>query len=214
MVAALAASLYASLHIAFKAKDSALRALEPVRRCEAAFNLIKDDIQSAAGPKGLLAGEFVGAKAASGQGNQNDSLSFYAAATDIEADTGVGDIKKVDLLCAASDDSSGDVLIRQVTTNLLATTTAEPRQEVVCRGVRTFALRYFDGSSWQDSWDSTALGDILPMAVEVMIELNAPAGSPPDVAGYRMSRVFLVPCGQAATDAASTDAETSSPNAP
>jgi len=212
MVAVLAGSLYASLHIAFKARDSAMRSVELVRRCGVAVSLLKDDLQSAAGPNGLLAGPFIGSGATDGSGGQGDSLSFYAAAADVEADTGVGDIKKVEFLCEPSDDSSGNVLVRRLTANLLSPRTLEPRQETICRGVRAFTLRYFDGTSWYDNWDSTAQGDVLPKAAEVTIELNEPGASSRDGAGYRVSRVVLIPCGQAAEDAAPTG--TSSSKAP
>jgi hypothetical protein len=209
MVAVLAGSLYAGLHIAFKAKDSAMRSVESVRKCEAAISLLKEDIQSAAGPNGLLAGPFTGGKASVGFASQGDTLSFYAAATDIEADTGVGDIKMVEFFCQPADDSSGNVIVRQVTTNLLALRTAEPIQETICRGVKAFTLRYFDGSAWQDVWDSTTQGNVLPTAVEVTIELNEPAISSRGDAGYRMTRVLLIPCGQAAANTASTGASSS-----
>jgi hypothetical protein len=45
---------------------------------------------------------------------------------------------------------------------------------------------------WTDSWDSTAEQDTLPVAVEVTIELQ-PSGRSQQH-GYRMTRVFNLPC--------------------
>ena len=55
-------------------------------------------------------------------------------------------------------------------------------------------INVFDGADWQDSWDSVAQNDILPLAVEVTIELPPEAGAPEDQAEYAASRVFPIPC--------------------
>jgi hypothetical protein len=95
-------------------------------------------------------------------------------------------------------------LVRRITTNLLAPTTPDPQQEVICRGVRTFTLRFFDGTAWQDTWDSTTVGttqsNVLPQAVEVTIELEGERNQP----GPKATRVVLIPCaiGPAPTAAA------------
>ncbi len=73
--------------------------------------------------------------------------------------------------------SSGTrVLVRQLRRNLLPQIeNAEPDEEsVVCRNVRTFTIRYYDGQQFEEYWDSSELGNILPMAVEVTLELDRP----------------------------------------
>jgi type II secretory pathway component PulJ len=200
MVAALAGALYASLSIAFRARNSATRSLEPVRKCAAAIALLRADLQSAAGPKGLLAGPMLGESQSAVAGQAGDSLEFYAAVGE-PRDTGVGgDIRKVDITCEPAADASENVLYRRVTSNLLASKAVDPEEQVLCRGVRSFTLRYYDGTTWYDSWDSTAQGDLLPVAVEVTVELANPPGTPRDRAGYRMSSIVLIPCGQPFTD--------------
>jgi type II secretory pathway component PulJ len=200
MVAALAGALYASLSIAFRARNSATRSLEPVRKCAAAVALVRADLQAAAGPKGLLAGPMFGESQTATAGQAGDSLEFFAAIGEAR-DTGVGgDIRKVDITCEPSADASENILYRRVTSNLLSSQSVDPEEQVLCRGVRTFTLRYYDGTTWYDSWDSTAQGDVLPVAVEVTVELVPPPGAPRDQAGYRMSSIVLIPCGQVATD--------------
>lgn len=49
--------------------------------------------------------------------------------------------------------------------------------EVVAEGVSALRLRYFDGRSWRDSFDSKAAGD-LPVAVEIALWFRRP-GDPP-----------------------------------
>jgi hypothetical protein len=229
MMAVVAGSLFASLHIAFKARDTALRSTEMVRKCDAAFHFIQDDLQSAIGPSGVLAGPFTGGLAAAGAGvlgtpgqgsssnsgvpntsipslapggatgfdGPGDSMSFYAVTSDLDANSGIGDIKYVEIGLETTNDPSSNNLVRRLTPNLLATNTTTTVEETICTGVRTLTLQYFDGTSWQDSWDSTMLG-VLPLAVAATLELNVPGTSSRtgDTPGYRMSRVFLVPRGE------------------
>lgn len=207
MVAMLAGSLYASLHIAFKARQSALASVEGVRKASLSIDLIQADLQSAMIPNGVLAGAFVGSSSGGLlQGAAGDTLAFYAAAMDIEpgADVGVGDIKKIEYSCEAASDAQDLVLVRRITTNLLAPTTLEPKEEVLCRGVRAFTVKYYDGSAWQDNWDSTVQNNVLPKAVEVTIEFKGAAGD----ADCQTSRVLLIPCGQ------NSDVSTSSGGTP
>jgi type II secretory pathway component PulJ len=200
MMAALAGTLYASLSIAFRARNSATRALEPVRKCAAAIAMIRADLQSAVGCKGLLAGPMLGESQTTVAGQAGDALEFYAAVGETR-DTGTGgDIRKIDITCEPGADTTENILYRRVTSNLLASKTVDPEEQVLCRGVRTFTLRYYDGTTWYESWDSTSQGDLLPVAVEVTVELVPPPGAPRDKAGYRMSSIVLIPCGQPYTD--------------
>lgn len=195
MVAVLAGSLYASLHIAFKARASALSSVETVRKCNLCMELIGEDLRSAMVPNGVLAGEFVGSGGADVSGAGADLLSFYAATADVEPAVGTGDVSQIAYTCEMASDTGGGeglLLVRRVTANLLAPRTAEPRQEVLCRGLRALWLRYYDGSAWQDNWDSTTQDNVLPQAVEVMIEWEPPPGA----AGRLTSRVIPIPCGQ------------------
>jgi hypothetical protein len=97
----------------------------------------------------------------------------------------------IDLLVTQTQ-SGGNVLVRRVTTNLLSPSTPTYYDEVVCRGVRSFNLRYFDGSAWQDEWDSTLQDNNSPTAVEVTLELQRGDAERPRV--VRFTRVFLLSC--------------------
>ena len=199
MVAVLAGSLYASLYVAFKARRSALGALGPVRKAGLSMDLIRRDLLCAAVPGDILAGPFVGQ---SGQGlldSGGDELTFYASAADGQAGPGESDIRKIEYSCEFQADSGDLQLVRRVTANLLAPVTQEPVQEIICRGLKAFYLRYFDGAVWQDNWDSTTQDNVLPMAVEVTIE---PADGGAD--GARPIRqVIMIPCCQDSSAAAS-----------
>jgi len=201
LVALLAGSLYASLAIAFKARRSAVEAVEPVRKTEIALAMLAEDLRCAVVPKGVLAGPFLGQDGKDDRGHDSDSLEFYCAASSPEQAEGIGDIKKVDLACELADDMGAHVLVRYVTTNLLAPRTVEPTREVLCRGVFAFSLRYFDGSEWLDNWDSTLENNALPCAIEVTLQLEDPRQPDSNVCGYYASKVYLLPCAPAPSTA-------------
>jgi hypothetical protein len=72
-----------------------------------------------------------------------------------------------------------------------------PDEEVLCRGVRSFTLRYWDGYTWQDVWDSTQVDNMLPAAVEARLELDWPPQqrpSPDAQPTYRAIRIVSLAC--------------------
>ncbi|MEI7835057.1 MAG: type II secretion system protein GspJ [Planctomycetota bacterium] len=194
-MAAIAGALYGSLHVAFKARGTALRAVDTVRAVKAAVDVIREDLESALPSKGELTGTFVGQKATD-LGGQNDSLIFHAVATDPEVDQAMGDVRKVEYSCDPGQAGAGLNLVRHVTSNLLSEREVAPREEVLCRRVRAFTLRYFDGTNWQATWDSTTVDNALPTAVEITLELDPADPASRSQAGYRLCRVVTIPCGQ------------------
>ena len=57
-------------------------------------------------------------------------------------------------------------------------------------------LRYFDGESWLDEWDSAADANSLPRAVEIGIQIanNATNGTG-ESQERRLVQSFAIPCG-------------------
>src|SRR5438105_15902932 len=104
----------------------------------------------------------------------NDTMQFCTIASDEPAeDTPMSEgVRKVELLIRT--DMTPPTLVRRVTRNLLASTDPPVEEEIICRDVRSLSLRYFDGTAWQESWDSTTVGDVLPVPVGIPIEPNNP----------------------------------------
>jgi prepilin-type N-terminal cleavage/methylation domain-containing protein len=221
LMSILAASLYASLHAAFKARDSALAAVGPAREAGLAMDLVCRDIESALPPTGILAGEFAGTDSQDATGHDADTLLFYAALTDGEGervgtdsrygasgDAGtllmhsafangeqvqVGcDVKRTEFTC------SSDGLVRVVTANLLSPEQVEPPGEIICRNVSGINFRYFDGSDWFDEWDSSAKDNALPLAVEVTLTVRRPGPTQAGAEDYRLCRLLVLSCGSVA----------------
>ena len=201
--AMLALTLYTSMHIALQARKSARAAVEPTRIGAVAADLLRQDFENVLPPTGVLAGPFIGTPGGSGQSSgAGDDVQFYTIGRDEPADGSPLDegIRKVELLVDSTQ--TPPVLIRRVTRNLLPSSEPLVNDEILCRNVRTFTVRYFDGYDWQDTWDSTQNNNVLPMAVSVTLELDDPAAANPAQAAPRsLTRVFPLSCGKLADDA-------------
>jgi general secretion pathway protein J len=185
-------TLYATLRTAFRAQTSATDSVEALRSAQIAFQLMGRDISSALPPTGILAGPFYGIPLGSGS-DLSDTVEFYAITGGVSDDadpTRADGMRRIDLTLDNGPDGTR-CLMRRVQRNLTAMEEFPPDQEILCRNVASFTCRYFDGMSWQDSWDSTAENDTLPLAVELTLEL-APTGRNPR--GYRLTRTFMLPC--------------------
>ena len=206
VVGVIAGALYASLGIAFHARDSALRAVDAVQRADIAVDFLRRDIESALPPTGNLASVFVGAAGQDDRGQPSADLYFIAAVSGPSVALAT-DMRQIEYL--VMPDQNDQVLVRRVTSNLMPPTTINPDDEVLCRGVRSFSVRYYDGTDWYEAWDSTQPASniaplqskALPQAVEVTLELDPPAaGAAPrgaaaaSAAGPTVTRLIPLPC--------------------
>jgi prepilin-type N-terminal cleavage/methylation domain-containing protein len=200
MASMLMLALYTAMRVTLKARDAATAAVDPVRSATIAMDLIQQDFEAVPPPApsdtstNILFGPFYGEHQAGGRGD-NDNVEFCS----IGADPIDGDVTQ--------DNGQSPVLVRRVTRNLLPASEAPYDEEVLCKDVRSFSLRYFDGTTWQEDWDSTLYDDSLPLSVAVTLELGEANSDKP---GQRISRVIALPCAKnalingAATPADST----------
>ena len=194
LMALVAGTLYSSLYIASKAHNSATEALEAPRTAALALELLAQDFDAALPPVGLLAASFVGTDG-SGVGN-SDSLVFFSCGHAPKEGEVASDIRRIQLSVEVLPTETQPVLIRRLTTNLLSSQTPPVLEQVLCRRVTYFNLRYFDGSLWQDTWDSTTNNNMLPMAIEVTLEFKLDSHPGQADRTYRILRVFHVECGR------------------
>jgi type II secretion system protein J len=200
MVAMLAVTLYMSLNVVVRARESAAAAVEPMRTAVLAADLMRQDLESVLPPNaaltgnGTLAGPFVGTTA-----NGADTLEFCTIGSDgalVDHPLSEGARRVV---LAVRTDVNPPALVRQITRNLLPTTAPEVEEEILCRNVKAFTVKYFDGTNWQDSWDSQVMGDVLPAAVEMTLDTNIAGARPGDPARtYRVTRVIPLICAKPA----------------
>lgn len=167
------ACLYTSLYTGFRARSTALAAIEPTSQAINAIELIKQDVSGVLPADGVLAGSFIGTNSRNSDGDDADSLEFYTTQVYTDEDVLVGGLGKIELTLEedTDEDRKNYRLVRKVTTNLLSSRDVDPEEQVLCRNVTSLNLRYFDGDSWLNEWDSTEDANSLPLAMEVDIEV-------------------------------------------
>ncbi len=196
VVAVIMAALSASLGIAFRAKASTEAAVAPLQRVDVALAFLRRDFESALAPIGYSAQTQSNNLAQYFQGIQGDGGNadvILDAAVDAPPQTSLQtDIRQVEYMVIAN--GADHLLVRNVTSNLLPSTgtTPDSDQEIICRGVRSFTVLYYDGSlNVYDTWDSTQQQNALPVAVQISLELDpvAPSNTP-----LHITRYFQLPC--------------------
>lgn len=211
MVAILAVSLYASLKVAFDDQATATAAVEPSRTADIAMQFIRQDLQNALPPHDpsmfevppylYLAGAFQGQSSGGASGSDAD-LIFFSTSDAKQHAYGNGEIKRIELT-TTSDANQKTCLVRRCTANLTVQTSPPPfDEEVLCRGIDSFGLRYFDGTNWNDYWDSTQMTpNELPVAVEVTLTLDRTPKGQSAKQLIRFVRIFQIAASTAAEDA-------------
>ncbi len=216
--------LYTSLYTGFRAYRSAQAAVDPTSTAINVIELIKQDIGGVLPPGGTLAGAFIGTDSGGLKGVDTDSLELYTTHVYV-ADTPsdgrtttntppVGGIGKVALLLEEDSETKDGtyLLLRQVTTDLLAPREMEPEEQVLCRDVVSLNFRYYDGSGWVDSWDSTTDSNSLPLAVEVDIQIahkDKYNSNSKELQKRRLVQSFAIPCKTETTESGTTGTSTS-----
>jgi type II secretion system protein J len=180
----IAVSLYTSMHIGFIAKKNTQATMKPYRDILPAFEFIRNDLICAMTPSGLLAGQFLGEDAVGSDQEDWDVLSFYTDSYHPAENETASNIIYVEY-CLEPDTSRQNasiqpqdseqeeiVLKRKTIKNLLTTKTVIPDEDVVCRGITGFDVKYFDGYSWLDTWDSTTLDNTLPRGIRITLDFS------------------------------------------
>lgn len=84
----------------------------------------------------------------------------------------------------ANPDQPGWYILQRSQQSGLMTSTAALQNTVLADNVLSLHIRYFDGDTWDESWDTSALprGRQLPFAVSIQIKMAAPQGHVMDFA--------------------------------
>lgn len=207
--------LYSALVSVLRARESANAAVAPVKTAIQSADLMRQDLEAVLPPdmveNGKLSGEFVG-----NTDSGSCQLDFYcmgndagwAVAPPAAAQPGRTPVANTDIpwsegsrhvVIGLKSDVNPPMLVRAVTRNLLASVVPDPEIEILCRNVKSFDLQYYDGTTWQTEWDSTALGNTLPLAVMMTMQVyvDSRPGQPPEL--YKIQKVFPLACAKPAT---------------
>ncbi len=202
IMSVLAVSLFASLRVAFKSRDAATTSLQPVTEIESVMDLVRLEFESALPPRGSFPGSFIGADYKGFNGREDDTVSFSTTTPGVVGYRRPGDVKRIELRLLTDESTGSRVLCRRVTGNLLSPNIVQPDDEVLCRGVASFEVIYYDGFEWWNTWDSSKENDSLPPAVQVTLELE-PFGNA--AFGPKVSRIIELPCAGEADDSEKSD---------
>jgi type II secretion system protein J len=205
MVAIIASILAAALQRAYRATSQAQAVVGPSGQAAIALELASTDLQDAIQPNvtiaaGVaLAGNFEGTQSTDSRGHEADDIFFFSTADSPEHVDADGEIKQVEITVEQNQSTGEFVLVRRVLRNLLADVQPAPDEEILCRNVDSFTVQYFDGSNWNNTWDSTTEDNTLPAAVQFSLALDQtlPNGK---TTTTTFTRVVPLSCSMAALD--------------
>jgi type II secretion system protein J len=164
---------------ALRLRDKTSDAVEEALPVSRALDILYRDLKGAVGPGGIYAGDFkcgvqaVGATMGLSGEAGSAALDFYTSTGTISDRAPWGDLQEVFYELKASTDrnEASKDLVRCINRNLLPTTTQTPEIQKLLRNVQTLEFDCYDGTQWQPTWDTSAGGTNLPVAVRIRIQL-------------------------------------------
>ncbi len=136
---------------------------------EAAQQRLRREFQAAVPPSGLIAAPLISQTVKAGDW-RHDDVQWVAAIGATNPDTPGEDLVALHYYLATGATVGSYNLVRTERRNALTTTDTTSAEVVILEGVVSFMLTWYDGQTWQDSWDSTAQQNQLPQAVRVRVD--------------------------------------------
>jgi type II secretion system protein J len=177
--------LFAALHM----RQATADAVDAATPLDQTLTYLRRDLECVVtttnGTSKLLSGSFkLGNVTGSGVAG-NVVVDMFTATGALSASSPWGDIQQVtyELKTSTSGTGAGQDLYRSVTRNLLATSTPDVTDQFLLGGVASIKFSGYDGSAWQDNWDTsaeTAVNTNLPLAVRVEIQMSGPDNATAD----------------------------------
>ncbi|MGB8169795.1 MAG: type II secretion system protein GspJ [Chthoniobacteraceae bacterium] len=175
--AVILAAIYGIFTKAVHLRDDGMRRTREVRVRARAAATLRNDLHNAFVSGGKIAASLTGSVSGH-SGNFPGYLKFTTTTTPDSGDLLAADVQEVEYYVttdAAAEDSSSGQLVRTVDRDLLATVRQAPAEEPLLAGVKSMEVSFYDGSSWQQSWEVTENEKTLPEAVKVRILTTANA---------------------------------------
>lgn len=138
-----------------------------------AVNLMKNDFRAALPPGGVFSTNFR-TDIQNMAHNGSVRLEFSTASGQPRLNEPWGDAQRVAYYLADPIDLSdapvrGKELVRAVHRNLLPSVDEPPVEQWLMSGIETLQFHFYDGSQWNDTWDSESAEIPLPKAVKVRL---------------------------------------------
>lgn len=175
-------AIYSVFSRAVKLRDSATTHIREARVRARAATVLANDLRNARLSGGTLAATLEGSQAGQSGGFPGYLKFTTTTAQDIVQDAQqapASDVQRVEYFVASDPDSSdakAGLLVRTVDRNLLATVAETPTEEPLLPGVESMKVAFYDGSTWQESWNYEETKTV-PKAVRVRIQPAATDGA-------------------------------------
>ena len=167
---------------ALRLRDHTAAAVDDALPAQQATEFLRRDLQCAMAPGGVLSGDFKVGGVSEPNMSQPVEIEMYTPTGALRDNEPWADIQMVtyELKPSTTRSATGSKdLIRSVTRNLLSTTTPDVKDQWLMSGVQDLHFSCYDGTQWQDSWDTTLSNTNLPLAVRVRIQLAGAGATGP-----------------------------------
>ena len=171
---------------ALQLRNRTTKAIDDALPLQHALATIKRDLVALIPPGGTFGGELQSAPTTEVSSTmtpfangQRVSPDFTTASGFVDEYTPFADVQRVTyyLVDPTNNHTAGRDLMRVRSRNLLPATVDEPTAQWLMGGVETVNFQFYDGFSWQDTWDSTTSSN-LPTAIKLQLvpaaEFNQP----------------------------------------
>ena len=174
-------AINAVLFAALRLRDATNAVVDAAAPVDQTATFLRRDLECVVTPTNgtgkVLSGDFRVGNVSSLGVPEPVAIEMFTATGALNANAPWADIQRVTYELKQPADSSvaGKDLVRSVARNLLTLTTPEVNDQLMLSGVASIKFSCFDGSQWQDAWDTTSLSSVntnLPLAVRVDIQMS------------------------------------------
>jgi type II secretion system protein J len=165
-------AIYGVFSRAVHLRDDAIERTREMRIRARALSVLRNDLQNARFSGERLAASLLGTEES--RSSFPGYLRFTTTTARGAASELIADLQEVEYYIVSDPENSGrkaGILVRTVERNLLAQTREQPPEEALLAGVAAMELSFFDGQSWNPTWEATPEDKTPPQAVRVTIEL-------------------------------------------
>lgn len=177
-----------------KMRDRAIERIHEAGQRERAAKTIRNDLRNAYLSGGVLANTMEG-----GMQSQKSRFPGYLRFTTTTGKDrpgeALGDVQQIEYYLAETASGTDanrntGTLVRAITRDLLATVPEVTREERLLTNVQAFEVTFFDGQTWQETWQLSGSAATLPQAIRMRL-LQAASS---DRATTPLPLEILVPC--------------------
>jgi type II secretion system protein J len=169
------------LFAALRLRDATSDAVDAATPLDQVATFLRRDLQCVVTPTNgtskVLSGDFRVGTITSAGVSEPVAIEMFTATGALSDNAPWADIQRVtyELKPPADRSVAGQDLVRSVVRNLLSTSMPYVEDQLMLSGVANIKFSCFDGTQWQDTWDTTGITSVntnLPLAVRVDIQMS------------------------------------------